>query len=268
MWSVGTTRCGSGWDGLCVRRCRSRSAGRCMMLVWRCSFIGTIGRSSENSRLSHYPIELIAMAHGGVYNGSADKISKLPLQQTVNGQKIRPMLLAALLRFGDEIADDAHRASKSGEKYGVISENSRIYHAYSHALHSVNIERNSQNNKLELILTFSIDTKTLLTDFKKDSEVRCIIDEIHDRTLKMERERRYCMRFLRSYIFVESIRVEITITNSNDSWQFSTKNYTLEEKGYPTEPNSGKIKDFEPRILTGEEERIEAKKEWGIVDAK
>jgi hypothetical protein len=26
------------------------------MLVWRCSFIGTIGRSLENSRLSHYLI--------------------------------------------------------------------------------------------------------------------------------------------------------------------------------------------------------------------
>ena len=80
----------------------------------------------------------------------------------------------------------------------------------------------------------------------------------------MERERRYCMRFIRPYFSLEAIKVYITISNSNNSFQNETINYTLEEKGYPNEPTGDSIKKFESNIRTGEEEKEYLINEWNL----
>ena len=60
-------------------------------------------------------IKKIAESHGGkTSRGNKDKISKL--QETENTLEcvIRPRLIASILRFADELADDKKRASKMG----------------------------------------------------------------------------------------------------------------------------------------------------------
>jgi hypothetical protein len=87
---------------------------------------------------------------------------------------------------------------------------------------------------------------------------RYLVDEIYARTIKMERERRYCIRYLRPYCSLERIVVEIVITK--DVFDEERISYTLEEKGYPVAPFSS-IKDVSTDILSGEE--LVAKLEGG-----
>lgn len=58
--------------------------------------------------------------HGGKIKGSSDTISVLNKTNTVNGFEIKEQLLAAILRFADELADDATRADYDALDNGII----------------------------------------------------------------------------------------------------------------------------------------------------
>lgn len=209
-------------------------------------------------------IARIARAHGGSIAGNSDTISNLKESETVNNQIVRERLLAAVLRFSDELADDFTRADYSSLKSDIISEASKIYHIYSSALHTVELRQNNFNYSYEIILAYEFDSNTAATLYGKVGQQKYIIDEIYDRTLKMERERRYCIRYLRPYCPLERIKVQITITNANDEFLSYPITYTLEESGYPSTPFAT-IKDVDRKIKTGFELIAELRKE-GILN--
>jgi hypothetical protein len=208
-------------------------------------------------------IEKLALVHGGVYNGERDTIGYLSESKTLHDRKVRKKLLAALLRFGDELADDSSRADREGLEQGTILEGSRIYHRYSEALHTVKIEKNEMG-KLQVYLSYDFDSDVANQKFIKNGKDKFLLDEIYDRTLKMERERRYCMRYIRPCFSLDSIRVEIIIQNARDTYLTDKIQYTLEEKGYPYYPATGAIKEVEKEIRTGKEEMQHLRKSWGL----
>lgn len=211
-------------------------------------------------------IEKLALVHGGACDGDRDTIRHLSKMRLLYERELRKTLLAALLRFGDELADDNTRADIEGLERGTILEGSRIYHRYSQALHTVKIERNKENESVELLLCYEFDSAVATQKFRKFDHDKYLLDEIYDRTLKMERERRYCMRYLRPYFSLDRIKVEIVIQNAEPlkAHLSDTIPYTLEESGYPNDPVSGSIKTYEPEIRTGEEEIQYIRNEWGI----
>ena len=85
----------------------------------------------------------IASVHGGKINGSKDTIteSKLRIDGSLFNKPIRETVLAALLRFADELADDYSRGDLTALKLETIPEESVIFHEYSKALHSVKISK-------------------------------------------------------------------------------------------------------------------------------
>jgi hypothetical protein len=208
-------------------------------------------------------IEKLVLVHGGAFNGEQDTISCLSEKKLLYEKYFRERLLAALLRFGDELADDASRSDRDGIERGTILEGSLIYHHYSQALHTVKIKRND-NEKLQVFLSYEFDSDVASKKFKKNGKDKYLLDEVYDRTLKMERERRYCMRFLRPCISLDAIRVEIVIQCSKNAYKCDKINYTLEESGYPSYPKSGSIKDLVSAIRSGEEEIEHLKREWGL----
>lgn len=192
-------------------------------------------------------IEKIAATHGGNYNGNKDIISLLPQEQMVKEQKVRCRLLASLLRFADEIADDSTRADLEGIKMGTIPNDSLLFHYYSLALHTVKIEKDSVNGSVFLNLVFDYDSDVAIKKFDKFGKEIYLLDEIYERTKKMELERRYCTRFMRPYLDLERIKVSINISNMEDIFNVKSINYDLFERGYP---NSECIIED---TLTGEE---------------
>lgn len=209
-------------------------------------------------------IEKLALVHGGAIGGERDTIAMLSESKQLNDRKIRKKLLAALLRFGDELADDSSRADREGLEMGTILEGSRIYHQYSQSLHTVMIDRDSVNGRVQLNLSYEFDTTVAKQKFMKNGKKKYLLDEIYDRTLKMERERRYCMRFTRPSFSLDAIRVEIIIQHAKNAFKSDKIRYTLEENGYPSDPASGHIKKFLPDIKSGKEQMQYLTTEWSL----
>lgn len=192
----------------------------------------------------------IAMTHGGKIGDSKDTICKLLKERMILGHKVRVQILAAILRFADELADDNSRASKEELDLGIIPKESELFHRYSEALHTVLVERDDKEYFVKLFFEFTSDVAIKTFDFM--GRQKYLLDEIYDRTLKMERERRYCMRFMRPYISVEGIRVEIMIQDVENPFVAKPITYTLNECGYPDEPMNGSISRYIGDNQTGE----------------
>ena len=179
-------------------------------------------------------IEKIAATHGGNYNGNKDTISLLQQEQVIKEQKVRSRLLASLLRFADEIADDTTRGDAEGIKMNTIPEDSLLFHHYSVALHTVKVDKDPINGSVFLNLIYDYSSDVAMKKFDKFGSEIYLLDEIYSRTKKMELERRYCTRFMRPYLDVDKIKVCINISDTEDIFNVKTIKYDLFESGYPT----------------------------------
>ena len=178
----------------------------------------------------------IARVHGGKIEDDQDTIEKAQLQRekTIDNIDVNQQLLAAILRFSDELADDQNRAKEINN----IPEYSKIFHSYSMALHTARVVENKMDDAYSVKLCYFLSNDEAVKQYKKINEDGIIeevklLDEIFNRTIKMERERRYCFRYLCPYIQINEIIVEIDISSS--TFDTYTIRYTLPAKGYPIE---------------------------------
>ncbi|AZJ35255.1 hypothetical protein D6T69_06875 [Tenacibaculum singaporense] len=183
---------------------------------------GKILSSGERQTISN-----IAKAHGG----KDDPIGKLPSEDDISHKTIRPQFLAALLRLGDELAEDQTRASNFLLENKSIVPTSVIYHLYSASLQSVRVNGN------ELKLKFYISDEVLVKKFKvvtkNGEEEKFLLDEIYDRTYKTFTESIYCSRFLPEKCRINSVKVDVNLFNKNDDQNFKTLAYELRDSVYP-----------------------------------
>lgn len=181
-------------------------------------------------------IRNIAAVHGGEIDGDKDTISYLNLSEPVNGKDVRPQLLAAILRFADELSDDSLRATRILQALKVIPKESEIFHKYASCLHSVMVRH---GDKL-VDLCFNIHVKDLVVKFgkkEKDGTISSVflIDEIFKRTVKTHLERVYCSRHMFPAVDVRAVCVKIEFSKDNEhpGVQLPQIAYRLEERGYP-----------------------------------
>ena len=184
---------------------------------------GRILSSGERQTISN-----IAKAHGG----KEDPIGKLAYKDDISHKTIRPQFLAALLRLGDELAEDQTRASNFLLEIDQIVPTSKIYHLYSASLQSVKI------NGGELKLKFFISDKVLVEKYKvkikREIKEVFLLDEVYKRTFKTFTESLYCSRFLPEKCRINSVKVEINLFNSSDDQNFKCLAYELKDSLYPT----------------------------------
>lgn len=200
-------------------------------------------------------IKTIAMVHGGrAADGSKDTISSLRVKEPILGYNIRTRYLAAILRFADELADDSTRANRVACDLNIVGTDSQIYHDYSRALHSVNVEKDEETHGHKIMLCYELLATDMEKTYSMGGAPKYLLDEIYDRTLKMEQERRYCMKFMYQYIYFGKIEVTINVYGSR-SQCLNTIKYTLEDISYPDNPLPGSIKiAASGEVPTGEEE--------------
>ncbi len=171
----------------------------------------------------------IAQAHGGSIAGDKDKISRLPPGEPVLGQSVREQMLAAILRFADELADERSRAAGFLLQLSKIHPTSEVYHKYAHSLQSVMVDAKGGAVDLHFDMPIVDACKT----FGKGDQQVYLLDEIYERTMKAHRERTYCMRFLRPQISIERIDVEIKVYGHDYNKELAKIPYRLQESGYP-----------------------------------
>ena len=219
--------------------------------------IGTVMQSLDESLIGRDGMERriirdIAMAHGGYVDPqwtNKDTIGNLAWENTSENSDPRPRLLAALLRFADELADDHTRTSRFLVD-DVLLQGSEVYHLYADRLQRITIDPN--NRRVSLL--FELDATHATKKYAKGSCKVYLYDEIIRRTLKMHRERIYCLQFMQPHVQIDTIDVSIVITTDNFMTVLKKITFSLLQRGYPDRPISLKEVDVSPAIeaLTGE----------------
>jgi hypothetical protein len=182
-------------------------------------------------------VSKISMAHGGyVQNNKNDKntLQTLEHETTCNGITIRPMLLAAILRFADELADDYDRIIPSVK----IPPENEVFQEYSKSLEPIGFDKKT------LIFRFRIPYEATKTTLKKIKGDIFLYDEILERLSKCLRELDYCRRYSNGFIDIETIHVEIKVTNPKNSCKVLKRTFfKLSLARYPKE-DTFHLKDF------------------------
>ena len=177
----------------------------------------------------------IARAHGGDFLGDKDTVGNLLEETKLLNCKVRPRLLAAIVRFADELADDRDRAGRFMLDTGAMPVEARIFHQYSHALHTVHVDREASCIQLQ----FDLAKNVALEKFQYAGGERYLLDYIFERTIKLHIERIYCMRFLHQYgIALNSVTVQINVRGQQLEPE-ETIGYRLAERGYPSPLSAG-----------------------------
>ena len=188
-------------------------------------------------------ITQISTAHGGTVelpdgSHSKDTISNLLYDKDEMGDiPVRQRLVAALLRFSDEVCEDRNRAARFMLDNDILPKESQVFHAYACSISSVGIDHKGKSVNLKIELMKNDVTRL----YGKDSEEVFLIDEIFSRLEKMYSEMIYCQRFMSEYIKLDRIRATIKIYDDRqDSRMDLLKEHTfnLEEEGYPPTPKS------------------------------
>ena len=187
----------------------------------------------------------IAQVHGGKIPGTdnRDTISQLKNEAPVLDEMIKLRLIAAILRFADEIADDRLRADVELLREKKLPKSSEVYHAYSACLNSVIVNHEKETIELH----FDIDKDYIKEKFGKDDDEVFLIEEIYNRVMKMHNERIYCARFWKPYLNLENILVIMNFYSDDIHEEVHSEiTFTLSEKGYPN--NNSSIYDMCPEL--------------------
>lgn len=169
----------------------------------------------------------IAMSHGGNHEGNKDTIADVHEKDYVDGMLIRSSILAALLRFSDEIADDKTRTFSILPALGAIPKENQAFHEYSRSLEPPVIEGNT------LLLHYNIRHDLLVNRIPKlDSEI-FLYDEILHRVQKCLCELDYCKRYSQGFIHVSCLSVRINVLAPGELKEIYQMCFQARITGYP-----------------------------------
>jgi len=197
------------------------------------------GNSIISDKFEARMIALIASAHGGKIKDpdtgqhtSQDTISTL-LEKTTNGNiEYRPKMIAAIVKFADEICEDRNRAASYLLRYSQLPNFSELYHIYASSITSADIDHLSRTIRI----VFEISIEEVLKKYqidKANTGSKYLIDEIMSRLEKMFLELLYCKRFFYEIIQIDKIRATVTLYD-DDMNVLETTSFELMEQGYPT----------------------------------
>ena len=176
----------------------------------------------------------IIMRIAAAHSGKHDPIGNLENSTLLSGLKVRPRLLASLLRLGDELADESSRASSYLLDLDKIPEYSRLFHVFSRCLDTYRAD--SQSGTIYML--FCVNKHYATEVFKKKNKDNSyedvyLIDEIYTRSVKAFTECLYYNRFVPEKLRFRTINVTIEFLENNGEEYLDRISYRLEEKGYP-----------------------------------
>lgn len=207
--------------------------------------------SASRDRFETQAISGIAKVHGGrTPIGNKDTISQLKeVDHLGNNIKFRPRLIAAIVRFADEVCEHRGRVRQHMIDNEKIPEQNLLFHLYASAIKSSVIDRRDKAVRLDYILhkKYLLKPYTFTPDKKK-----YLLDETLDRLAKLNLERIYCNQFLVPELQTDRIHATITIVDGEDGeTTLEQKEIDIQPRGYPTEDNRwrSQIIDFSGKAI-------------------
>ena len=175
-----------------------------------------------------YVILLIATAHGGNIDGNKDTIAHLKEVEYIDSLPVRVSMLAAVLRFSDEIADDKNRTSVFLIESEAIPDPNFAFHMYSKCLEPPVFKGDA------MLLMYCIPYEYTQKKVKKNNEDVYLYDEILSRLQKCLCELDYCKKYSQGFIRLSSISVHIAVKKENKLKSMYDVDFRLRLIGYPS----------------------------------
>lgn len=148
----------------------------------------------------------ISGAHTGMaQNQTKDKLNELDKLTTIRSKKIRPQVLAAIVRFSDELEEGEHRTSSTNLLTKKIKKENIVFHKYSLAITDLSVDHDGSR----ISITFEIDEHEKEEYMKPNGDKVTLLKEIYLRLQKLEQERKYFHRFLCNAMSIEFIESKI-----------------------------------------------------------
>lgn len=191
-------------------------------------------------------IAQIAEAHGGKTDaGDKDTIGSLNESIGCGMITCRPQLVAALVRFADEICEHSSRASAHHLKSGTLPSQNQLFHLYAQAVKEATVHRNQKAFRMRLVFDHANLNSRFQTPLStpENLDERFLLDDALDRIQKLDTERIYCNRYLPPELKTDRVEVKIDITLTQKAGSQSiaktwkTKTFIIQERGYPS-PNA------------------------------
>ena len=146
---------------------------------------------------------------------------------TYRSVEYRPQLIAALVRFADEICEDRTRAARFLLSHNQVPKKSEIYHYYADAISSVDVDLDSKFVSIK----YELKKEDVLNKKGKGEQEEYLIDEIINRLEKIYCELLYCRAFMNEVVPINQIRATVSIYD--EDIELEEKGFKLTEKGYP-----------------------------------
>jgi len=141
----------------------------------------------------------IASVHGGESDdGDKDKISKLHQTEPCNSIVVRSQLLASILRFSDELADDSTRVANL-----PVPEKNEIYHKYCSVLSPVTLTGNT------VTMHYHLSDEDITNKYSVGRKKKYLYDYIFERLEKCMRELEYCRMYADGVLRITTLSVKI-----------------------------------------------------------
>lgn len=175
-------------------------------------------------------VSTIATAHGGYCGEDKDTIRNISLDNVYAGVHYRPKVLAAILRFADEISDDFNRS----EFHGIeIPHENEVFHEYSKALEPISVT--GETIKFHFRIPYELTQRKV----GKGSGEVFLYDEILSRMAKCMRELEYCRKFADGAIKPTTADVTIDFLQPGSSFKRRDRDtFRLTMHGYPDASHS------------------------------
>ena len=143
-----------------------------------------------------YLITRAAQAHTGKCRaGTNDTLKDVPEREHLFGKPVRLRVIAAIIRFADELAEGPQRTSEFMRRHERYEPSSQLFHDYA-SITQVCIDRN--NNRIAL--TYSIDLPADKPAEEVLAHTRGLLELTYRRILKLDQERRYARFYARELL--------------------------------------------------------------------
>lgn len=203
--------------------------------------IKDMGKAACPDAFEAKTIATIAKVHGGKQKDASGELTKdtianssLNTEDTYKAIPYRGRLIAAIVRFADEICEDRDRAAQPLMESPTLPKKSEVFHQYAHSISSVEVDLQGKTIKIKYELEKEDAIRKFGKGNKDDIQEVFIIDEINERLEKMYCELSYCRRFFADALSIEVIRATVRIHDDEEVVQEQT--FELREHGYPSLP--------------------------------
>lgn len=208
------------------------------------------GGDIQKDAPEHHLIGDIAQAHGGrtINDNDKDTIGALLDETLVGCTEARPRLVAAIVRFADEICEHSSRASSHHIKQDNLPEENKLFHLYAKSIAGAKPDRKNKSFKLQFNFDVTLFASRYLTPMDEEGkqQEKYLIDDVWDRINKLNHERVYCNRFLLPQMQTDQIETMMEFTKitsvagADIPVVCERRNLTIRDKGYPSVPSNWK----------------------------